>query len=253
MALLLSVFVLLCLPGVLTLSTDCTAVTGCTCEGSAVTCRGVTSLPAADQFTSIVTDFTFIDCDLPTLDSVPYTTAEQLNIINSKVKVILDGAFASLTQLVDLDLSGNLLTSVRADIFQGLGGLEKLSLSNNNVTSLQSGVFNFTTSITMLMLAENLGLHLSDNSLTGLTQLSFIDLQTCGMSEVPLGALQSAPSLTRVSLNGNPLLTLTHHAFHGLHQLQEVNLDSCQLADLGQAALGGLPSLKVRYILTLYT
>ena len=65
------------------------------------------------------------------------------------------GDFAGLTGLTDLNLDGNQLTTLPADIFSGLSALTTLTLNNNQLSTLPTGVFSGLTSLTTLNLSGN--------------------------------------------------------------------------------------------------
>ena len=65
------------------------------------------------------------------------------------------GDFAGLTGLTTLNLSGNEITTLPADIFSGLSALESLSLGINQLTTLPSGIFSGLRSLTSLNLLNN--------------------------------------------------------------------------------------------------
>ena len=65
------------------------------------------------------------------------------------------GDFAGLTGLTLLNLGGNQLTTLPADIFSGLSALTSLRLNNNQLSTLPSGIFAGLTSLTTLNLSNN--------------------------------------------------------------------------------------------------
>ena len=65
------------------------------------------------------------------------------------------GDFAGLTGLTLLNLHGNQLTTLPADIFSGLSALTTLTLNNNQLSTLPTEVFSGLTSLTTLNLSNN--------------------------------------------------------------------------------------------------
>ena len=71
--------------------------------------------------------------------------------------MFLDPCFEGLASLEELDLSGNLLQTIEASMFSGLGsGLVLLELSNNKVESLGEAAFTSLQRIRTLRLNNNL-------------------------------------------------------------------------------------------------
>ena len=66
-----------------------------------------------------------------------------------------NGDFAGLTGLTDLQLQGNSLTTLPADIFSGLSALQTLNLNDNQLSTLPAGLFSGLTSLTFLGLERN--------------------------------------------------------------------------------------------------
>ena len=60
-----------------------------------------------------------------------------LILADNKIKVINCNSLCGLNNLIDLDLSGNLINSIDQDVFQDLIKLEKLWLNNNDINKLE--------------------------------------------------------------------------------------------------------------------
>ncbi len=106
------------------------------------------------------------------------------------------GDFAGLTGLTTLNLSGNEITTLPADIFSGLSALESLSLGINQLTTLPSGIFSGLRSLTSL--------NLSRNSLPASLPASlFADLPATATITLPTGTTINAAAPTTVGTIAN--------------------------------------------------
>ena len=130
------------------------------------------------------------------------------------------GPFTGLTNLRELDLSGNRLNALTSSTFRTIAGpdawtgsttLEKLNVSNNLLAEIGAGEF------------------------AGLTALTELDLSNNLLTELPVGVFQEyddeydgllpAPAaLTKLYLDMNSFTTLPDGVFEGLIALTELTL-----------------------------
>ncbi|XP_057671042.1 amphoterin-induced protein 2-like [Diorhabda carinulata] len=108
---------------------------------------------------------------------------QRLYLSNSLIKSIHESAFAGLTNLVELDLSNNLLDAVPSRAFVQCP-LMKLIMSSNPITVLKKASFE----------------HLS--------QLNMLELSDCYISDIEEGAFQGLHSLEWLHIAGNRLKTI---------------------------------------------
>ncbi|XP_024893349.1 adhesion G protein-coupled receptor A3 isoform X1 [Temnothorax curvispinosus] len=126
----------------------------------------------------------------------------QLDLSKNVIHVIQADAFANLTNLRRLDLSKNNITSVGEDCFNGLENLERLDLSQNQISTIDSYAFKKLSNLKRL--------DLSGNKIATLAPSLFHDLL----------------ALDRLRLNGNSLTTLKEGTFHGLKMLKQLDLSN---------------------------
>ncbi|XP_042860822.1 uncharacterized protein LOC122246356 [Penaeus japonicus] len=117
------------------------------------------------------------------------------------LKRLEKGAFRMLTNVVELDLSNNLLQSIPTAALTDMGGLRHLILSYNKLTTIPKLAFAPT--------AELVNLDLSHNNLTRLEG----------------GALQNLVSLEVLDLSNNKLVTLNAPDLLPLVMLRVLHLD----------------------------
>ncbi|CAH1370900.1 hypothetical protein MTP99_012401 [Tenebrio molitor] len=109
---------------------------------------------------------------------------QRIYLCRCRITSIDDRTFRGLTNLVELDLSGNLLESVPTETFLDCPSLMRLTLNANPIKTLRRSAFN----------------HLSF--------LNTIELSDCEISNVEEGAFQGLYSLEWLHLNGNKMTTL---------------------------------------------
>lgn len=109
---------------------------------------------------------------------------QRIYLSKCKIKIIGERTFKGLTNLVELDLSGNALDLVPTASFYDCSSLMRLTLNNNPIRSLGKASFN----------------HLSF--------LTTLELSNCEISKVDERAFQGLVSLEWLYLNGNKLTAL---------------------------------------------
>jgi Leucine-rich repeat (LRR) protein/Cu/Zn superoxide dismutase len=149
-----------------------------------------------------------------------------------------------LDKVTTLDVSYNLLTRIRADMFQGLSGLQQLDLSYNNITVLEDDSFKVLIGLKTLNLAGNklssltsqMFTSIAYNPLTLILDSNFL----MGDSLNALGTMHGLVSLSLESNSISQLPDLTTNAFGNLTTLQ---LRSNNLTQLNSNTLGRLTTV----------
>ncbi|VDN23137.1 unnamed protein product, partial [Gongylonema pulchrum] len=126
---------------------------------------------------------------------------------------------AANSKITKLDLSNNLLSTVRSDTFIGLQSLRTLRLSRNKIETLEKGAFR------------------------GLFALRFLDLSRNRLSTLHALTFSPLTMLQNLSLARNLIGTLEDGAFWGLEQLQRLNVAENQLKAVTGGWLYGMHSL----------
>ena len=171
----------------------------------------------ADQLARI----TELDLSDPTQEDV---STDELS--TDDITMLRSGDFAGLTGLTALDLRFNRLTTLNADIFNGLENLQILILSNNQLTTpLPSGIFN------------------------PLSALEYLDLENNAFTTLPAGIFNGLRSSLKILLLGNELgdeklEQLPDGIFSNLTELRALNLCYNELTAL-PSGINGLTKLRV--------
>lgn len=131
-----------------------------------------------------------------------------------KITSVGEMFLSSLTNLVELDLSHNLLQSIPSESFRSSPFLRRLILSANRFPVIE------------------------DYSFPGLESLQFLGLTDCAIQRVEDNAFNGLKSLKSLHLNGNQLTVLSGPSVVPLTDLQELYLQTnnwscdCRLRDL---------------------
>ena len=158
-------------------------------------------------------------------------------------------AAVGAARVLRLDIAEQGLTSLRADDFDGLTGLQVLVLSGNQLTALPEGVFDGLTGLQVLDLNRNQLAELPEGVFDGLTGLQLLVLWGNQLAELPEGVFDGLTSLQVLDLNRNQLVELPEGVFDGLTGLQLLVLWGNQLAELPEGVFDGLTGLQWLYLI----
>lgn len=125
---------------------------------------------------------------------------QRVYLKSCRVGQIDDQAFKGLTNLIELDLSYNLLTFIPSGTFQDVPFLRDLILSNNPIQKIDSHAFQY---------------------IPGLVRL---DLSHCELQMIAPKAFEGVESMESLKLNGNRLTELRPRTVETLRRLHGVEL-----------------------------
>lgn len=166
-----------------------------------------------------------VNCSDGQFSTVPDGLSEDtkvLNLTHNKIKTLAREQFHTLTELLDLDLSDNIMVIIEVDAFLGLQNLTTLLLARNRLKIIPVGAF------------------------AGLLKLKLLDISSNEILVFLDSTFRDLVTLQLMKAEGNDLVFISHQAFTGLTSLQELHLDGCNLTDVPKEALaqiGGLRSL----------
>lgn len=149
----------------------------------------------------------------------PDLKIRRLQIAENQLTEIYKDTFANLLYLIDLDLSGNNITTIDPEAIKDNPGLITLELQNNPL-ELVEGPFLISKSL--------LYLYLSDCNITKLTPLFFSNIT----------------ALNILDLSGNPLRILEPGILDPLTSLEHVNLKRCNLTHISGTAFANNNHIK---------
>ena len=176
------------------------------------------------------------------------TNLRELNLHDNQLSTLPAGLFGNLNALETLNLHDNQLSSLPTGLFDNLTNLTELSLHGNQLSTLPAGLFDNLTALGTLSLYDNqlstLPAGLFDN-LTALGTLSLYDNQ---LSSLPTGLFDNLTALQFLRLLGNQLSTLPAGLFDNLTALQYLDLSGNQLSSLPDGLFGNLTALEGLYL-----
>ena len=105
------------------------------------------------------------------------TNLHELSLNHNKLTTLPASVFSGLTNLQELHLGSNDLTAVPESIFAGLTNLNELFLYNNSLTALPASVFSGLTNLRKLWLDSNGLTSLPDGLFAGLSKLTYLVLE----------------------------------------------------------------------------
>lgn len=209
-----------------------------------------------------------VNCSDGQLTSVPDGLSQNtklLNLTHNKIKTLVQQQFQTLTQLLDLDLSDNIMVVIEVEAFLGLKSLITLRLARNHLKVIPVGAFagltklklldissneilvflDFTfrdlTALQFIKAADNNLVFISHDAFTGLTSLQELHLDGCNLTAVPTEALTQLGGLTSLHFHRLGLTTLPNYSFRHLERLKELVISHCrQLETLSGNSLFGL-------------
>ena len=128
------------------------------------------------------------------------TNLQKVFLSKCKLGVIADDALVQLSNLVELDLSNNLLTSIPKEALKETPNLRRLILAGNPIQVLKK------------------------ESFIQITSLNTLDLSSCQISSIESGAFKGLKSLQYLELDGNRLSTLLPNVLQDLNPLYTMDL-----------------------------
>ena len=178
-----------------------------------------------------------------TVTSTQLRAITELTIRRETSLSLAMGDFAGLTGLTSLDLLGNNITILPADIFSGLAELTRLDLSYNSITALPPGIFTGLTGLTSLYLLGNNITILPADIFSGLAELTDLRLSYNDIITLPADIFSGLAELTSLDLDENAITTLPDDIFSGLAGLTYLRLSYNDITTPFSGAFSGLTGL----------
>ncbi|XP_054768129.2 toll-like receptor 3 [Lytechinus pictus] len=149
-----------------------------------------------------------------------------LYLEGNNIHTMPSGAFRGLNKLTELDIHQSRIKILQNDTFEGLDSLEILDLTGNPISYVASDMFNsFCPKLRSLILPTN---HLSQ-----LNPTQFAGIETLGRLNVARGLIRyivirpagwSLPALQSLDISNNRISRLNKHSFYGMTNLTVLNI-----------------------------
>ena len=169
--------------------------------------QGLISIPAGIQASTQV-----LNLNSNKLHILPSKVFQERGLINLQ-KVFLSkcqlatihrDALIQLTNLVELDISFNVLTSIPSDPFEATPALRRLVLNNNPIGSIRANSFSLTPNLNALDLSGCQIDSIEAGAFKGLSSLQFLKLEGNRLATLSFLVLQDLPPLYSLDLHSNP-------------------------------------------------
>jgi internalin A len=149
---------------------------------------------------------------------------------------------ANLTKLTYLNLSNDWLNNYDLPVISTLTQLTELHLGGNEISSLKA-----LSSLINLTILDMRGTYIGEGSFDGLealTNLTSLNLQNVYLTEEVMAEFPSLPKLTDLNLSETYIRNIS--ALAGLPNLTNLNLSDCDVRDV--SPLAGLTNLTTLYL-----
>lgn len=196
-----------------------------------------------------VKDLTLMTTSLAYL--FPHTLADspqltKLVLLNNLLRSIHAHAFMNLTQLQELEISGNQwLEHLYLESFSKQENLTKLVLNFNKFQTLHPGVFDSLKQLENLQMKGNIIINLPPVLFRNLHNLRNLDLSQNKLEEIKTETFTGLARLEVLKMSNNHISNLTHDMFHNLSQLVELHLEWNKISQLDDDIFSVLTKLKV--------
>ena len=211
-----------------------------------------------------------LECSFARIKIFPKQLSKELEVLNLRGNSIfnINESISDLTNLRELNLSGNRIKSIRGQFFRnmlnltylnigkndistihhidlkGPKHLKKLILSNNKINYIEDKVFDDLKDLQSLDLEQNFVGTLYEDWFVGMDSLLNLDLSHNRIHSIQATVFRQLPSLEDLNLVGNRISSIDTRAFSGLINLKTLSLDDNLIARIPTAAFESLPGLK---------
>ena len=179
--------------------------------------------------------------DLSADITAPLANLQLLQLCNNQLKQVT--LSQNMINLVNLDLSVNLLSTLDSESFRGLTGLTHLGLASNEITEIKNEAFVDMSSLLVLDISNN-KLFSLPAAVTSLTSLQTLDVSNNFISDISQEIISSMSGLWRLQMSGNILLNISEHLFTNLHSLQILDLSANRISKVEAGAFSSNTGLR---------
>ncbi|XP_038131680.1 carboxypeptidase N subunit 2-like [Cyprinodon tularosa] len=197
-----------------------------------------TSLTESPQLTKLV----FLNNALRSIHSDTFEHLTELRELELSGNPPLDhlylGTFSKQENLTKLLLNYNSLKTVLPGMFDSLKQLEVLQMKGNLLSGLPPLLFQNLGSLHFLDLSQNRLQNLTEGTFSGLAGLKILRLNNNLISNLTWETLRSVPQLTELHLEWNRISHLDDNVFSAMTNLSVLNLRGNLLNSFSDAAFG---------------
>ena len=144
----------------------------------------------------------------------------------------------------EISLKANNLSTVNANLFFNVHGLNSIDFNTNNLKSIPAGLLRNQYELSSVSISDNLLENLQAGLFQNLTFLENVDFSANLLTEIPAGIFQSLQNLNTVNLSGNLLTGIPAGLFQSLQNLNTVDLSDNSLIEIPAGLFQSLHNLK---------
>lgn len=172
-------------------------------------------------------------------DSDGSISAEEIKAITGELN-LADYDLTDISMLVgnlsdkvtSLNLSGNKINELPADLLKTATGLESLYMQNNLIYDIPENFFANSSNLKYLYMSTNMITGIEKGDMDGLDSVSEIDFGTNRIVNVESGAFSGLENLTSLAFSGNNLESLPDDFASNLPNLSMLFIDSNELTKI---------------------
>ncbi len=172
------------------------------------------------------------------------TNLHELHLNVNQITSLESGDFGALNNLQSLWLWDNQITSLENGDFGGLSNLHALGLGSNRITSLESGDFDGLANLQSLYLPGNQITSLDRGDFDGLVNLQSLWLLDNQITSIASDAWDGLTSLRDLALQANQITSIESGDFKGLNNLRSLALNGNQIPSIEGGDFDGLADLR---------
>lgn len=206
----------------------------CSITGSLLDCshRGFINIPDLSQIQPYITTVNLSYNQITSVYNLKVNAGNNITYLrldHNRIGDLEGSAFRAFTNLVNLDLSFNVLddSMVNTSKFSGMPNLEILSLANNAaIATLQSLAEAFASygKLKQLNISDSKVFSIEKEALQGLAALEVLDLSHNGLYVISQWTSLQFDSLVTINLSNNQIRELGDSAFSSCPKLQDLLL-----------------------------
>ena len=144
----------------------------------------------------------------------------------------------------EISLKANNLSTVNANLFFNVHGLNSIDFNTNNLKSIPAGLLRNQYELSSVSISDNLLENLPAGLFQNLTFLENVDFSANLLTEIPAGIFQSLQNLNTVDLSGNLLTGIPAGLFQSFQNLNTVDLSDNSLTEIPAGLFQSLHNLK---------
>ena len=173
---------------------------------------------------------------------------EEVDLSHNMITTIKNGAFDRIPHLKRLHLQGNELVNYKGDIYTGMGNdteLEYLDLSDNEINYLYPESFSFHPYLKWVNFARNRLPFFPTQFIKGLNYLQYLNLEQNQISSLEDDDFANMPRMRTLKLARNAIGPISETAFQNSSQLQYIDLSHNNISELKSDVFVGIVRLQL--------